>query len=287
MNYTVITGDNSEKFQPFARPFQDGENVDARTRMAFGAVDDDGTACGIMIVMIIMGYAGIDWIYVAPDYRRKGVAGGFVDFLRENAKELGIEIIFSEYCVSDRDSMFAADRLFTKRGSTLRCLRWYYFEVPFLSLIGTDLARKALRADPEKAGVVPLSRVPRAVLGTYLQSEPSLDIRRFDRSLSLAVLEDGEIKGVMLVRRSGEELISIELLEAQKGNRMKILMLLMGEYKNLLAQIAEGKVPETVRLEFGLSRKRECELPERLIGAKPSEIIDVHNVVLETSDPEG
>ncbi len=75
INYCLIDEENREAFAgvfPENMPF-------IKTRVAIGAVNEEGFVVG-SVAYVLTGYEyEIDWIYVEPDFRRQGVGSGLLD----------------------------------------------------------------------------------------------------------------------------------------------------------------------------------------------------------------
>lgn len=272
---TVLTRDNLDMFVNFLRNLGEGEKVDLSNKMAIGAIED-GVACGVMVVSIHGTIAEIGWLYVAPAYRGRGVASRMVDYLIQNAADIKIDGIFSEYNVENADLLFAVDRLFVKRGAKLDADRWYYYQIPIETLLNADIYKKASALTLEKLKVESLETVNSSYIYDYANRNLYLQMNDYYKKYSVFFIEDKKLQGALLVRRSSKEMATVEILDTEDGDSETVLGLLLGALKCVDTEIKAGRETSKLKIELSLTDADSVELPRKLFHVEPESIIDLH-----------
>ncbi len=80
MNHILITEDNQEAFSDVLPP-----RLSGRDRITIGAYDDDGAVCGAVSMTQASDRMDLDWIFVMPQVRRRGIGSGLVAELSDYA----------------------------------------------------------------------------------------------------------------------------------------------------------------------------------------------------------
>ncbi len=100
MDHILITKQNIHEFGKYL-PLNMAPGED---RIIIGAYDDDGVICGVISYAVMAYEYEVDWLYVTPNMRRRGVARGLMDelfrFIKSTGEVLPINI---EFEVSEKD----------------------------------------------------------------------------------------------------------------------------------------------------------------------------------------
>ena len=86
MNHILITEENADDFSPLLPP---GYSP-AEDRIAIGAYNDKGYMAGTISLKQVDYEYDIDWLYVSPSFRRKGVGTGLIKEAVNMIDETGV-----------------------------------------------------------------------------------------------------------------------------------------------------------------------------------------------------
>ena len=99
MNYILINSDNISDFEGVLPP--DYHTVGKR--VSLGAYEDDGKILGSISVRMADDEYELDWLYVVPSYRRRGVAKGLFEEITAFISEMGTMPLTAWFEVSEDD----------------------------------------------------------------------------------------------------------------------------------------------------------------------------------------
>lgn len=210
---------------------------------AVGAVKD-GRACGVLILRADDLMADIQYLAVAENCRRQGIANGLIDFVCRNAWGDGTAVLTTFSAVDRNDPLC---RLLTKRGDfTLSETEDYICRVSCEKLTGIGLPA----AIPDGSRIESFYKLPEHVQCSFFSAlkEEDLEFVRILQNerewmldpLCLCVEEKGEIRSVLFCQnQNGNVLLSF--VYSAPGRAREMIMLVC-RLRDLLVEAAH-KVP--------------------------------------------
>ena len=220
MTITKIGKNNFSYFSPFM-----GETAPADDRYALGAIED-GHAAGVIVFTLSDDVCVIDWIYVAEQYRRRGIASRLLGEVMELLKDNGYGGCLVYYSESDEFTGFLSHMGFTCMGSDPVCS----FSVE--DLVNTKRGREGLdRKLPSRIRSLGSlsSQIRDRILALADKAgfdRALFDSNEWDRALSFACVDNDQPEGVILANRGGKE-ITVTCLSTFPGSDKKEIYFLM------------------------------------------------------------
>jgi GNAT superfamily N-acetyltransferase len=206
--YTVLIDKEKEKaFAPLLDPcFHD--SLSDPDMVAIGVADEDDTAAGALLAWLRSGWLEIGWIYVAPEFRGRGMGKRLLGDIELSAgRRPEISGVFAEYPNRPEDD--GLNRMFRMTGFVTEELH-----KPFYIFKLDELEKNPLwQKKSENPNVVPLGRTDRGILKAFtsLLAETEqpvavalpIDWQSYHQSLSVVYVRNGMAGGVLLFRESG------------------------------------------------------------------------------------
>lgn len=197
----------------------------------FGCVVDD-TAVGTAEIYITDEGCSLSWLWVAPEYRRRGIGSALLDKVCKIAAETDGHRLTVTYSA---DAMWAAvmEYMLLIRGFTVLVNTYPGYCFTKEQLLNLQLFQNLDTAF--HSHIVPLAEIPKQQLREFiienLQWKRYLishaDYERADKKRSMALVDNGQIQGLTLVSTlDSEDKLSLDLLYLNKSSPKMALMLL-------------------------------------------------------------
>ncbi|MCR5093415.1 MAG: GNAT family N-acetyltransferase [Lachnospiraceae bacterium] len=235
---------------------------------AIGAIAEDGEkpqAAGVLTGHIDPPEMVLDWLFVAPEYRRRGIAARLVDTVAATAvKQVQLEGIVTQFS-GEHEGMDAFLEEFGFLNYEMEGMCQYRSRISELSL-------PEKKTDKEGT-TVPLSEVP-ARAWKQLTIEVN-DAGKTEKPISCgvplpilpedylpesrAIVEDGRISALILLERDGDA-INVAWLYGDSGKPM-LLLRVLGD----AADQVRSAYGEDIELVFGTLNEQSSRLAERLM----------------------
>ncbi len=174
-----------------------------------GAISDEGEASALLAVSISGNMAHIEWLYTAPDMRRRRAATELVEVLAEIAEDNdleGVDISFEDE--DDGMEEFLIETGFLTGEST------DIYEIPVSDIINSPETERAVETRDElakkglKLGTVLLedARVMLRTAGYLENGGADVDLTDITPDISVALTDDrGDIRACIIMRDSDED----------------------------------------------------------------------------------
>ena len=218
MELTRITKDNLEFFRPF---FPQGQATPDQAGV--GLIDDKGMPCAAAVLSGMDGEAALDWIYVHPDHRRRGVGSELLQKIEELLKK-ETDAFSASYPanLAGMDDFLMANGFFLTEGNIV-CT------VPLAELQALPEVKK-LKKMAEKDDIRTLASLNKTERTAFLgflgaQFEQEGPVFRCDPELSFAAFDGGHVSGALLIERQDEVQILYVSALAGKGRTGAISVL--------------------------------------------------------------
>lgn len=183
----------------------------------------ENTAVGGAIMYLTENGCSLFWLWVAPEYRRKGAGGTLLDEMCKIALQTSGGNLSVTY-PADAPWAYAMEYMLVSRGFRVRVhsypqyriTREKLLEAPFMAHV------KAM----EHSNVIAFSKLPRVQLRDFIMENRQMenyivshaDFDRADEERSMALIQKGRIEGVLLVSTDGgEDVVSLDLFYLTKA----------------------------------------------------------------------
>lgn len=238
MEITIIREENRSFFEPLM-PEDQWEQAD----LVLGAIEE-GTACGVLAAQEAETVLDIRYLYVAEEYRRRGIATGLLEGLHIIGREARMDGELCQYvdCETTRelDACFSGNRF--ERDEE---------ENPvYVAAFGDLSGRFFGQAEPEETllgpGVkaVPLSAVTARTWNQFLGelerlpnedgTVPDLDVKYlYDQEASFLLMKRGEPEGCILLEKQEEDYILSYFCILKKAVPAEMMGLFRASYQVL------------------------------------------------------
>lgn len=241
------------------------ENISADGHYMIGAVNEDGYSIGAINFEIVQylydakPYINIDWLYVDEDYRHQGHGHALIEEVIKLSKEAELDLRAQ---IPYPDVYNDITGFFTACGFDFI----YADSFEFRDYLSTFAKSKYLGANVEKKKIIPLAKVPR---GVYLESikdlakaqlgeryeRVSLDRADYDEKLSVAYVEDDELKGIYLVSRLPDGTIVSGNLLCVKENISIISYNLINSFVTNAKKLCEADTLLVIKCQRAVSKR--------------------------------
>ncbi len=272
---------------PFFEPFIPEDAADWRflgRSIMLGAIMD-GVACGFTMLVISDDMAEIRGLKVASGYDREAVIDALVGFITDHMNEFGVSYISSSYVGDDAD-IIAIDRVFISRGYSLSVEACRSYRLTLKDLMGSEMAarvaanKNSMKLDKVKT-VQDIPRKTFRQLPAYMQT---VLLDKCDPHLSRAYIENGEIKGLVLVCRKSDKWYKIEDLYTIRPNPMVVMSLFSSTILETVAMIKGRKIDAASELTFQMTEERSTDVPERLLNITSESVSWYHIAEMVSGD---
>lgn len=236
MEITVVREENQSYFEPLM-PKEQWDQAD----LVLGAIEE-GTACAVLAVSEEPeDILALQYLYVAKDYRRKGMATALLDGLHEVGKRSGMNMTVCQY--AQNEELEDLDL----------CLEKNLFELdeeksPVYVTTFKDLSPKYFgknSGDPrEKKAAVPLSEVTARLWNRWTKklaalpnpdgSIPELEVKYiYDQDASFLLVKKGEPVGCILFEKLEEDYLLSYFCVLKDATPLDMMSLFEASYENL------------------------------------------------------
>lgn len=198
MQLTRVVKKNLEFFMPLLPPGGMGEG-----NSGLGVIGDDGRPCAVLVAALSEEEIAVKWIYVHPDYRRKGIGCHLLRAaeLYGRKKASAIRVSYPEG-QEGCDRFFREEGYYVCRGDEILC-------VTLDEEAKNEEFRKLVEAKPKKE-VVSLEKLPRKdrpIFAEFLRYH--MGSREYLRDCTFQYSyctrnEDGSFESCLLVKDMGE-----------------------------------------------------------------------------------
>lgn len=236
MEITVVREENQSYFEPLM-PKEQWDQAD----LVLGAIEE-GTACAVLAVSEEPeDILALQYLYVAKDYRRKGMATALLDGLHEVGKRSGMNMTVCQY--AQNEELEDLDL----------CLEKNLFELdeeksPVYVTTFKDLSPKYFGKNPgdprEKKAAVPLSEVTARLWNRWTKklaalpnpdgSIPELEVKYiYDQDASFLLVKKGEPVGCILFEKLEEDYLLSYFCVLKDATPLDMMSLFEASYENL------------------------------------------------------
>ena len=212
MELTRITKENLEYFRLYLPPGHATPEQEA-----LGLIADDGVPCAAALISGAEGQAAIDWLYVHPEYRRKG-AGSTLLEKTENLLAVETDSLSISYPaeIPGMDELLDANGYLITEGDPIYAIS--------LAELKDSPEVKTLKKMGEKGEACPISSLgeeEKESLLDFLEDElgPEANFLKCDAKLSMTLLDEKRrvISCILIQRMEDQETLFVSLL-ASRGS---------------------------------------------------------------------
>ncbi len=236
MEITVVREENQSYFEPLM-PKEQWDQAD----LVLGAIEE-GAACAVLAVSEEPeDILALQYLYVAKDYRRKGMATALLDGLHEVGKRSGMNMTVCQY--AQNEELEDLDL----------CLEKNLFELdeeksPVYVTTFKDLSPKYFGKNPGdlkgKKAAVPLSEVTARLWNRWTKklaalpnpdgSIPELEVKYiYDQDASFLLVKKGEPVGCILFEKLEEDYLLSYFCVLKDATPLDMMSLFEASYENL------------------------------------------------------
>lgn len=172
--------------------------------------EEDGTICGVAVLEELEGVSSLSWLWIDKEKRRKGIAKALIDTLcQAHAKHK--RMLTVSYPAEEPWSR-VMDYLFAVRGFELRVEKISCYLVTREQLLHSMLTKRDKKTEKQEKCVMPLAKLrgyqmaelkKRYEIRSYLVSR--VDFAGADKDMSMALVLDGKIEGLLLLHRMSQK----------------------------------------------------------------------------------
>ncbi len=265
---TFITKKNLEMYKPFI-PVDVSEWLFLGQPIMLGAVSGN-VACGFLMLFMIGDRAEVRSLTVADGFDRDAVMEALVGFVADHLGEFGIRSVSAAY-EGEEDVVVSMDRAYLAHDFSIRLERCYRFRITIKDVLASDMAVRLVknRANLSSTNIKPLCEIPKRYLNMIPNAMQVAFFEKCDQNLSHVFLEDGQIAGLLLVRRKDEQLFSLEDLYTVRINPMVVMALVGAVMQAAVKAVKERKMDASAELVFQMTEDRGTEMPEKLLHILP------------------
>ncbi len=254
-----------------------------RPACLWGCVVDD-TAVGAVAVDIINDSCSIEWLWVAPGYRKKGIGGALLDTACKAAIKWSKQQVTLTY---------SADEVWSDVIEYMLWMRGFQVSeqsYPMYWLQGEALVNAPFLTKVDLIGdahVVSLSKLTRSQMQELLAECKAsenyyvshAEYERADETRSKALIQNGHIQGIILMSAFGEEdQLSLDLLYVRKSDLRSVLALMQQ------TAVAALKHPSGLReFRFICTEEVAEKLCQRLLGNQKPVMMKYCHGMLQTN----
>ncbi len=236
MDITIVREENQTYFEPLM-PKEEWERAD----LVLGAIEE-GTACGILAVSEeAESTLSLRYLYVAEDYRRRGMASELLSVLHEIGRRQGIDMTICQYALTKEQEDL--DLCLSKNLFTLDEIQSPVYRTTF-----SDLSPKYFGKKPDentlKKAVVPLSEVTAKTWNQFtkklehLQEDKEmtteLEVKyMYDPEASFLLIKKGEPAGCILFEQLEEDFLLSYFCVFKDASPVDMMHLFQASYENL------------------------------------------------------
>lgn len=235
MEITIITDENKSYFEPLM-PKEQWESSD----LFLGAIQDE-TACGILAAAEDDKVLEISYLYVAEEYRNRGIASALLESLHQIGQDSGMDGELCQFLLNDdtkeldsclAENLYAMDDL----SSTV------------YSVTLGELPGKYFGGQMENTGnlLLPLSKVTAKTWNLFLEriaaNQQGTDtmvrleaMSAYDPSCSFLLMEHDLPQGAILFENRGEDYLLSYFCAMGKSASMNMMALFRAGYQVLMA----------------------------------------------------
>lgn len=232
MRITIVNEKNKEYFVPLMP-----EHIWKESDLVFGAVYED-TACGILAVTESGDtMLSISYLFVAEEFRRKGIAAALLAELHKQAAYVGMDATVCQYVQnSDTEAL-------------TQCFSSGLFEEdelksPVYAIAFGELPEKLLSREKPAEYVLPLSQVTGIMWNGFLEhlenmsneqgTVPDLkDKSAYDQDAGFFLMSEGEVKGCILFEKQEKDYILSYFCILGQVSPVKMMALFQESYRVL------------------------------------------------------
>lgn len=250
MEITIVRQENRSFFEPLM-PVEQWQFAD----LVLGAIEE-GTACGVLAAQEAETFLEIHYLYVAEEYRRKGIATGLLEELHRIGRGSQMDGELCQYV--DNEAMKGLDACLAGNRYERDEAESTVYVADFKDLSGkffgqTELAGSGAGqgADEGKAAVlgagvkaVPLSAVTARMWNQFLKkleslpnedgTVPDLNVKYlYDQAASFLLVKRGEPEGCILLEKQEEDYILSYFCILSKAAPAEMMGLFRASYQVL------------------------------------------------------
>lgn len=250
MEITIVRQENRSFFEPLM-PVEQWQFAD----LVLGAIEE-GTACGVLAAQEAETFLEIHYLYVAEEYRRKGIATGLLEELHRIGRGSQMDGELCQYV--DNEAMKGLDACLAGNRYERDEAESTVYVADFKDLSGkffgqTELAGNGAGqgADEGKAAVlgagvkaVPLSAVTARMWNQFLKkleslpnedgTVPDLNVKYlYDQAASFLLVKRGEPEGCILLEKQEEDYILSYFCILSKAAPAEMMGLFRASYQVL------------------------------------------------------
>lgn len=274
---TLIGKSNYAYFKDFIPDMKGIDNPLSDELLMFGAICEN-LAVGVLLLGVRGDFAEITWLFVHPNYRRRGVASALLSEVMRHADRLHIASFFMTYA-SEHINGPILDQMLLHHQFQIQSVASYDYRIPlgeFVQKRGVQNAA-SLPVKSSKYQFMTLENTPKSlIIHSSVRAPYDLNVCRKD--LSILAFCKNTLAGVFLVREKGDR-FNVEWLESYTKDPVVVM--------NLLQMACFTAVKHSVANpnELGRVISFQCigttgrGMVEKLFVAKPTEIVWFHRAI--------
>lgn len=243
MEITIVRDENQFWFKPLMP-----QEIWERADLVLGAIEE-GTACGILAATEEPEHImALQYLYVAEEYRRKGMATALLEGMHEIGKYSGMNLTICQYALSEEQSDL--DLCLSKNLFELDEVRTPVYRAAF-----GDLSRKYFGKQPDekslRKAVLPLSEVTARMWNRFTeklekQPEDEAEVRElevkyvYDQDASFLLMKQGEPVGCILFEQMEEDFLLAYFCVLKDASPADMMNLFQASYQNLKTRCSDS-----------------------------------------------
>lgn len=242
MEITIVREENQSYFEPLM-PRELWEKSD----LVLGAIEE-GAACGVLAATEESEHImALEYLFVAEDYRRKGIATALLDGLHEIGRYSGMDLTICQYALNEEQSDL--DLCLDKNLFELDEVRTPVYRTAFGDLSPQYFGKKPERNDVKKS-LLPLSEVTARMWNRFaekLEKLPEdeeklteLEVKyMYDQDASFLLVKKGEPTGCILFEQLEDDFLLSYFCVLKDASPVDMMHLFQASYQNLKTRCSD------------------------------------------------
>lgn len=280
LEFTLITNENGAFFAPFFPSAKKGEKMLQKDHLGVGAIVD-GVSAGVCYFGVDEGAIEIVWLYVAPEYRNRGICKEMIKYVENHAKDFEASSVFAFYR-SNLSSSYFLDKAFMRNDFEVNTTKSYQYELTMGELVKRPKFIKAIEIKSDSIGskCVLLKDVP-----NYQLYKTGLNkwynFKDYMNDFSIAYLEDNSVKGLLLVKTTDDKHYNLELLQTFVSSPEAVLSLIRTACLSVYDCVKNGRISKDAIFSFQNAGEKGRGFAKRVFLMEPKETVWFHSMTKE------
>lgn len=243
MEITIVREENQSYFEPLMP-----QEIWEKAHLILGAIEE-GAACGILAATEETEHImALEYLFVAEDYRRKGMATALLDGLHEIAKYSGMDLTVCQYALNEEQKDL--DLCLDKNLFELDGVRTPVYRTAF-----GDLSPQYFGKQPDekslKKNVTPLSEVTARMWNRFAEkleklpedetAPTELEVKYvYDQDASFLLIKKGEPVGCILFEQLEDDFLLSYFCVLKEASPVDMMHLFQASYQNLKTRCSDS-----------------------------------------------